>query len=201
MRQPAYYIGKPVTSLQTMLRTIAAQSDDLPSVLPDGIYGAGTMRCVQAFQQAHCLPCTGVTDLATWQAVCASFTSARVETAPAEPLMISMAANETLSPGSDSPYILLLQAMLHTLSPYFENLSDCTLCGSYDDATEASVMCLQKAAGVPETGVCDKQLWRLLTGLYAQVTSTISCSTGNLPTQTEVSFPTESLQTPHEAEI
>ena len=201
MRQPAYYIGKPVTSLQTMLRTVAAQEETLPSVVPDGIYGAQTMQAVKAFQKGHGLPATGVTDLETWQAICEAFETAGIEVAPAEPLTISLARHEVISPGSDSPYVLLLQTMLHTLAGAYDNLTDCALCGSYDDATEAAVMCLQRAAGLPETGVCDKRLWRLLTGLYAQMTSTASCSADNLPAHTEDTSPTVSLQTPHEAEV
>lgn len=172
MREPAYYIGKPVRSLQTMLRTVAIQGNTLPTVVPDGIYGAETMRSVQAFQKSHCLPPTGITDLHTWQAITAEFERARIETSPAEPLVISLSPNEAIAPDSNSPYVLLLQAMLHTVSGYYENLTDCHLCGRYDDATEAAVMCLQRAADLPETGVCDKQLWRLLTGLYTQVTAT-----------------------------
>ena len=182
MREPAYYIGKPVESLQTMLRIVSAQNDEIPSVIPDGIYGARTMQAVKAFQKCHCLPTTGITDHDTWRAVVAAFEDARVERAPAEPLFISLSPNETIAPDSSSPYVLLLQAMLHTLAAQFENLTDCSLCGSYDDATEAAVRAIQKAAGLPETGIADKQFWRMLTGFYTQVTGTnqMSCNSDHM---------------------
>ena len=85
-----FFVGKAVTSLQTMLRMIARCRDGLPSVIPDGIYGQQTVRAVKAFQRQAGLPATGTTDYETWNAVRAAFAAARVELEPAAPLELVM---------------------------------------------------------------------------------------------------------------
>ena len=47
MNDADFYIGKPIRSLQTMLRVIAAADEAIPQVVPDGIYGLG-IRAVDA---------------------------------------------------------------------------------------------------------------------------------------------------------
>ena len=43
MREEGFYVGKAVTSLQTMLRTLAQCREGLPMLIPDGIYGERTV--------------------------------------------------------------------------------------------------------------------------------------------------------------
>lgn len=50
MNDADFYIGKPIRSLQTMLRVIAAADEAIPQVVPDGIYGPDTEAAVTAFQ-------------------------------------------------------------------------------------------------------------------------------------------------------
>ena len=46
MRPEESFIGQPIRSLQTMLRTIAEDKAGYQSVIPDGIYGPETMSAV-----------------------------------------------------------------------------------------------------------------------------------------------------------
>ena len=48
-------IGKPIRSLQIMLRFVAAGNDRVDTVVPDGIYGEDTRRAVISFQPGICL--------------------------------------------------------------------------------------------------------------------------------------------------
>ena len=68
----ARFLGRSVTSLQTMLRVIALQDSSCPMVIPDGIYGEQTAKAVTVQQKRAGLPQTGITDYATWQAICAA---------------------------------------------------------------------------------------------------------------------------------
>ena len=184
MRRPSYYIGRPVESLQTMLRVIAAGDSEIPGPIPDGIYGAETMRAVTAMQRKASLPPTGVTDLCTWNAVRDAYYAAQIETAPAAPLQIALSPRQTIGEGSDNLHVLLIQAMLHTVAGAYASMPDCTLSGVCDEKTVCAVRALQKCCGMEQTGCIDKALWRQLVGLYAQV-----AGTGDLPCESGASRP------------
>ena len=163
-------VGVPVTSLQTMLRRLAAQDDRIPAPLPDGIYGAGTMRAVSAFQRCRGLPPTGLTDYDTWQAVVAAYDTAEQTLSPAAPLQMTLPDDPPLGKGSSHPSVRLIQTLLHTLAQQFDALPDCPLHGSFDAETEAAVRALQACCGLEQTGRVDKATWQGLTALYIQAT-------------------------------
>lgn len=56
MNTPANYVGQPIRSLQTMLRTIAHADETLLKIVPDGIYGPNTVQAVREFQRQNALP-------------------------------------------------------------------------------------------------------------------------------------------------
>lgn len=162
------FLGRSVTSLQTMLRVIAMQDPTCPPVIPDGIYGTQTAKAVAVQQKRAGLPQTGITDFATWQAICAAYQAAAVEMAPAAPLDVIMNPNQVILEGSDNLHVLLVQAMLHTLHEVYPNLACCPLNGSCDGDTVCAIRSLQRCCGLPESGILDKHLWQLLAGLYHQ---------------------------------
>lgn len=162
------FLGRSVTSLQTMLRVIARHDPACPSVVPDGIYGPATARAVTAQQRLAGLPQTGITDFATWQAIVAAYQTARVEVEPAAPLDIVMNPNQVILEGSDNLHILLIQAMLQALHEVYGNLEPCGLSGVCDQGTVRALKSLQRCCGLPESGILDKKLWQLLAGLYHQ---------------------------------
>ena len=162
------FLGRSVTSLQTMLRIIALQDPDCPTVVPDGIYGPRTEAAVRVQQKRAGLPQTGITDFATWQAVCAAYQAAAVEVEPAAPLDVVMDPNQAITAGSDNLHVLLIQAMLRILHQVYPNIGDCELSGSCDESTLRALRSLQHCCGLPESGILDKRLWQYLAGLYHQ---------------------------------
>ncbi len=162
------FLGRSVTSLQTMLRVIALHDEHCPTVIPDGVYGEQTARAVKVQQKRAGLPQTGITDFATWQAVCAAYQAAAVEVEPAAPLDVVMNPNQVILEGSDNLHVLLIQAMLMTLHEVYDNVDACALTGTCDRETVCAVKSLQRCCGVPESGILDKALWQLLAGLYTQ---------------------------------
>ena len=69
MSESGTFLGRPVRSLQTMLRVISRAIPEIPPVIPDGVYGQSTMRAVTALQRYADLPVTGVVDQATWDKI------------------------------------------------------------------------------------------------------------------------------------
>lgn len=170
MDQEVMYLGKPVTSLQAMLRVISFTDPALPRLIPDGIYGKQTMEAVSAFQKQHGLPRTGITDYATWEAVCTCYREAKVRVEPAEPLCLHWPMDMVLRQGSDNLHVLLLEAMLRGICQVYGNLPDCDLSGVFDDKLCRAVKGLQAVCGMEQTGLVDKALWQQLCGLYSQCT-------------------------------
>lgn len=165
MRPPESFIGQPVRSLQTMLRVIA-QTQGKPRVIPDGLYGATTIAAVSAFQRAHGLPVTGVTDQTTWEAIVAEYIPALVELTQAEPLYILLNPHQVLRRGQKHPHIYLVQSILVVLSQAYGSISMPSVNGVLDEATADSLSTFQYLSNLPMTGQLDKQTWRQLALQY-----------------------------------
>ena len=162
MRPGESFVSQPVRSLQTMLRVLAEADKSLPTVVPDGIYGATTMQAVSAFQRKNGLPVTGVTDEKTWLAIVDAYEPALVIVGPAEPIEIIMDPGQVFILGDESPYILLAQSMLIFLSGDFDSISKPNHTGVLDRETARSLSGFQVLNGLPDTGQLDKITWKNL---------------------------------------
>lgn len=115
------YVGQPIRSLQTMLRTIAHADETLIRLVPDGIYGPNTVQAVREFQRQQELPVTGETDNATWDQIVAVYTRKSPAVLPAAPVRIRWTPNQVLPAGSRNSHLFLMQAMLQALGRFFVN--------------------------------------------------------------------------------
>ena len=97
MNTPLSYVGQPIRSLQTMLRTIAHVDETLLKLVPDGIYGPNTVQAVREFQRQNALPVTGETDNATWNKLVAVYTVQSPSVLPAAPVTVCWTPNRTLA--------------------------------------------------------------------------------------------------------
>ena len=166
MRPPESFIGQPIRSLQTMLRTIAEDRPGYMRVIPDGIYGPETMSAVAAFQRIHGLGVTGVTDQETWEAIAAEFEPALVSRGSAHPLHIRLNPGQIIRSGQRHPNIYLVQAILSVLSDCYESISKPENTGILDDATVDALSAFQQLSGLPMTGQLDKLTWKHLALQY-----------------------------------
>ena len=168
MKPEESFVGQPIRSLQTMLRTIRKIRPEQPAVVPDGIYTQQTRDAVAAFQRRKGLPVTGTADNATWDAIVKEFRLARIETEPAQPVRIVLDPGEVLRAGTESPYIYLLQSLLTVLALSYEAIPMPEHTGVMDGPTRAAVTAFQTAADLPPTGNVDKTTWKHLALQYAQ---------------------------------
>lgn len=165
-------LGRPVGSLQTMLRLLSQGDSAIAPVAPDGIFGRCTLRSVTDFQRAFSLPVTGTVDDAIWRALVAAYDTARVRQDAAAPLLIYLGPDAAISDDENAQHIPLLQALLHTLHQCYAALPPVALSGRYDAQTQTAVAALQRMAGLQPDGVTGKQTWRFLTALYRSATRT-----------------------------
>ena len=162
MRPPESFIGQPVRSLQTMLRVIATHHEDLPSMIPDGIYGKQTANAVSAFQQKFGIPVTGITDQATWDMIVSVYEPALMEVSPAQPLQIVLEPNQVIRSGEDHYSIYLTQALLIAMARSYASIPEPPLSGTLDYGTAESLSAFQRLNNLPVTGELDKRTWKHL---------------------------------------
>lgn len=161
MRPNESFVGQPVRSLQTMLRVIAEQDENQPSVVPDGIYGPNTVAAVTAFQRRYGLPVTGIADQATWDAIVSVYEPALVLVGEAQPIEVILNPNQVIRRGEAHPNLYLAQAMLAVLSQAY-GITMPGLTGILDLSTEESLSGFQELSQLPMTGTLDKMTWKHL---------------------------------------
>lgn len=162
MKPGESFVGQPIRSLQTMLRTIAQVDPEQISVIPDGVYSNQTTDAVRSFQENHGIQPTGVTDQNTWERIVEAYRPAQIETSPAQPIFITLNPGQTFRRGDRHHHMNLVQAMLFLLSQTFPGFPVVALTGILDAETEAALMALQQLSELPVTGVLDKQTWKHL---------------------------------------
>ena len=163
MRPENSFISQPIRSLQTMLRVLAEYDDRYRSVIPDGIYGNSTMQAVSAFQRAHGLAVTGITDQQTWEAIVREYEPALVAVEEAYPVNIILNAGQVLRKGDKNPYLYVVQALLQVLAEEYASVGFPSNSGILDEATSDALSSFQALVGLPMTGELDKVTWKHLT--------------------------------------
>lgn len=179
MRAPDSFRAQPIRAAQTMLRTIASLDPDMPSVIPDGIYGKNTLAAVTAFQRREQLPATGVINLDTWDAIVAAHNEAMISVGPVEPLNIILQPEQTMDAQNPCLHIYMIQGMVTALSKRYANIPPLTVTGEYDDATIQAIRAIQNCAHLPETDCVNRATWQLLARLYR-----LAIGDGSLPQRT-----------------
>lgn len=162
MKPGESFVGQPIRSLQTMLRTIAQVDPNQITVVPDGVYTSQTADAVRSFQENNALPVTGVADQDTWDRIVAAYRPARIETSPAEPVFITLNPGQTFGPGQRHHHIYLVQAMLTLLAEAYPGFPIVTFTGIFDQQTEEAIRALQILSGGEPTGILDKKTWKEL---------------------------------------
>ena len=166
MRAAEYYAGKPIESLQVMLRTISDVDPRILPVIPDGRYGSNTYASVRSFQESVGIPPSGIADLETWNRVVDAYDHALLQTTT--PLIRPMwNSQQIVLPGEHNRHIYLVQAMLIVLSHDFSDITAPTLSGILDEPTNTALRQIQAASGIAETGNLDTATWNSLSALYS----------------------------------
>lgn len=163
-------MDETVLEIQGYLRNISRYDKDIPTVIPDGIFGNETTESVRAFQRKHGLNETGIVNFETWNKLIEQnreavfFFSEPVQTAPVR--------NEDLPlrEGKETHLNYNLNLMLSRLADRFVNFSAVEVTSFFTSDTAAQVKIFQKVNSLPLTGIVDKETWNLLSELYLLLT-------------------------------
>ena len=162
--------GENVTALQTALAQLGYYEKDI-----DGIFGAGTLKAVKAFQKDQYMTVDGLAGWAT-QAKLTSLTGVvfqeteddKVEM-PEKPKTIFAGDYRTMQFGTAGDRVRILQRALLALG--FEVKVD----GSYGSTTHAAVKAFQKIVGLTQDGKAGK---KTLTKLESYFDANGNCTSG-----------------------
>lgn len=162
----------PIHNLQVFLRTISNKYDDIPTVIPDGVYGNSTSEAVRAFQKRFSLTQTGTTDNSTWDNIVSVYKEIERETS--EPRWVRIYPEHGLTSENDSyiPTIYIMQTMMASLSERFSNIPRPSINGIVDTPTIESVKAIQIASGLNPDGNITKTFWNYLSVIYETYVST-----------------------------
>lgn len=160
------FLGQPIRSAQTFLREISNKYEEMPTVIPDGIYGEQTEASVKWFQNFRGLPVTGVIDKQTWDTLLEDYLFLLSEREP--PVCVNLMPKDfdVISPNEESIHLHPIQAMLKNLSKEFGTVSDLEITGIHDASSVNSVKSLQKILGKEESGNIDKAFFNDLSAIY-----------------------------------
>lgn len=155
-----------VKRMQFALNMTGRYNSSIPAIAMDGIFGAGTERCVRTFQSYYGLPVDGIVGEVTWGKIYEVYTdldntiianTAIPGTYPGTPLVL----------GSQGLPVKEMQYYINLLSAYYSTLPAIGYDGVYGKETQEAVKIWQKIIGLPVDGVVGQQTW---VSLYTQIT-------------------------------
>lgn len=155
-----------VMEMQGYLRNISRYDSDIPTVIPDGIFGDETTASVKAFQRKHSLAETGRVNSETWDKLIQENRKAvfyffePIQTAPIQN------GDLPLKEGKETHLNYNLNLMLSHLGRNFENFDVLEVTDVFSPQTTAQVKVFQKVTDAPVTGEVDKLTWNNLSYLY-----------------------------------
>lgn len=159
-------VGRPVWSLQTMLRLIAQNDDKVLSIVPDGIYSEDTVASVSSFQERYDLPVTGITDQDTWYAVADEYRRAFIEVGPPAPVNPIFQNGMIIRHGEVNQHLYMIHGMMCAIGSKYSSMPQVYCNDVHDDASVAATQWLQVRAGIAPTGDITRLTWKHLTQLY-----------------------------------
>jgi peptidoglycan hydrolase-like protein with peptidoglycan-binding domain len=155
-----------IYELQSFLRFIATNSEGIPLIVPDGIYGPETRMAVMAFQKKSGLPQTGEVDLLTWEEIVAVYDNLKRQNKTPNRIAGYPLDIPSLKEGDDFEEIYLLQIMLRKIARVFKNITMPDLTGVYDSKTSRAVEDFSRLYGKESHGKVDRELWNILTNTH-----------------------------------
>ena len=162
---PQREIGS-IESLQMMLRNISGNYNEIPGVIPDGIFGTDTLEAVQAFQQRFGLEADGIVDFETWNKIVEISNQVDDANDNGRLLLAYNENNDDILPGQTALELYVIQAMMKALAAVIDSFDDIEITGTHDVTSVNAVKKIQLVVGMDDSGVITVEFYDSLTHLY-----------------------------------
>ena len=160
------YDQKPIRDLQNMLRTISHFTKEIPCIIPDGIFGENTKKCVLDFQTAYGLERSGEVNRNTWDKIREVFIKISDIYSVPQKCMVLAGRNISINKDDEIPELLVIQSMIHALSKIFANIPAVDISGIHDKKSVAAVAFIQGVSGIEPTGVINTGTYNAISNVY-----------------------------------
>ena len=156
----------PVRDLQRMLDWLSRRHTQLPRLVITGIFDELTLEAVMIFQRDFGLPVTGIVDHDSWRAIVSAYQADQLHYGQPSPLRVLPHGAFSTEAGHSSEQLRIAQAIFCSLSNVLDNFSECETNQLNQGVTQENLLCVQRLAGLPETGALNRATWEYLTRLY-----------------------------------
>lgn len=150
-----------IRELQKYLNAISYYHQEIPCILPTGVYDQKTETAVRAFQKLYHLTETGETNQATWDKIVSVYL-ADMQNKPQPLEAFPVKKNTVLHMGEHCFTVAVIQAVLMELSRKYSNLPEIAVTGDYDADTVRAIQLFQNMCALPVTGEVDCHTWNML---------------------------------------
>lgn len=155
-----------ISEIQDYLRRISHENENIPLVIPSGVYDKRTEDAIRIFQREYGLPVTGSVDRETWEKLYKVYLQTEEYYEELISILPLINANENLKQGEQGFDVYIFQAMLNTIFSKYANIPLLNIDGIYGKKTAEAVKHLQKIVGEEQTGDIDYRTWNKLAQLY-----------------------------------
>ncbi len=154
-----------IRELQHYLRYLAFHNE-VPMVIPDGIYGKETKSAVMDFQKQHGILPTGDTDNETWDKIVYEYNLISPYYKPPDRTAPFTDSFAVIKHGDNGDTVFIIQIMLDTVSKNANSVPRINIDGFYGDQTENAIKKYQSLSGLSPTGETDIKTWNMLSKSY-----------------------------------
>lgn len=154
-----------VRHIQQLLRTLQINNNMQVTVPVDGLFKESTKKAVMEFQREHGLNPTGEVDKATYDLLYEYALESEFEASEPLPLYL-LKKGQSVSKGEKSDFVMIIQALLNTLTVAYDDFAPLTLSGEFNENTENAVRRFQMRNAITPSGIVDKATWNALVRNY-----------------------------------
>ena len=159
--------GEEVERLQFYLNEVAEFVPEIPSLSVDGIFGPGTTRSVEAFQNYYGLTVDGLVGRATWDRIYAEYRSIQADITPPNVNNPGQYPGTPLREGDRGNSVKLAQFYLTIVADFYTDLPKISADGIFGPATSRAVRAFQQRFGLSVDGIIGQATWNKLYEVFS----------------------------------
>lgn len=162
--------GIYIRQLQYFLAVVAENTNEIPTIEIDSIFGSETRLAVEAFQRLYSIPVTGIVDAETWNTLFNVYRGI-ITSSPEfySGIPITPYPGYALSLGMQSNDVRILQEYLSKLSEIYPSIPPVEVSGVYGTATRDAVYAAQQLFELPIDGIVRLDTWNAIASAYQDI--------------------------------